>query len=69
MHVANATTYKSLPYRTIEDFTPVAFLSSQPAVLVVHPSLPVKTAREFIDLARHRPGQINYRATAARRIS
>ena len=59
-HVANATTYKSLPYRTIEDFTPIAFLSSQPAVLIVHPSLPVRTTREFIELARKRPGQINY---------
>ncbi|MCC6534592.1 MAG: tripartite tricarboxylate transporter substrate binding protein [Burkholderiales bacterium] len=59
-HVANATTYKSLPYRTFEDFTPIALLSSQPAVLVVHPSLPVKTTRELIDLAKRRPGQINY---------
>src|SRR5829696_554384 len=42
-HVANATTYPKLPYRTLEDFTPIAFLSAQPAVLVVHPSLPVKT--------------------------
>ena len=59
-HVANATTYKSLPYRTIEDFTPIAFLSAQPAALVVHPSLPVKTPRDFIELAKTRPGQINY---------
>jgi len=59
-HVANATTYKSLPYRTIEDFTPIAFLSAQPAVLVVHPALPVKTTREFIELARKRPNDINY---------
>jgi tripartite-type tricarboxylate transporter receptor subunit TctC len=59
-HVANATTYKNLPYRTIEDFTPIAFLSAQPAVLVVHPSLPVKTVKEMIALARQRPGQINY---------
>jgi tripartite-type tricarboxylate transporter receptor subunit TctC len=59
-HVANATTYKTLPYRTIEDFTPIAFLSAQPAVLVAHPSLPVKTVRDFISLAKKRPGEINY---------
>jgi tripartite-type tricarboxylate transporter receptor subunit TctC len=59
-HVANATTYKSLPYRTLEDFTAIAFLSAQPAVLVTHPSLPVKSVRDFIGLAKARPGQINY---------
>ncbi|MPZ45915.1 MAG: tripartite tricarboxylate transporter substrate binding protein [Betaproteobacteria bacterium] len=59
-HVANATTYKHLPYRTIEDFTPIAFLSAQPAVLVVHSSLSVKSTREFIALAKSRPAQINY---------
>jgi tripartite-type tricarboxylate transporter receptor subunit TctC len=59
-HVANATTYSKLPYRTLEDFTPIAFLSAQPAVLVAHPSLPVKTVKDFIALAKTRPGQINY---------
>ncbi len=59
-HVANATTYKSLPYRTLEDFTPIAFISAQPAVLMVHASLPVKSVGEFITLAKKRPGDINY---------
>ena len=59
-HVANATTYKSLPYRTLEDFTPIAFISAQPAVLVAHPSLPVRTVRDFIALAKKRPGEILY---------
>lgn len=59
-HIANATTYKSLPYRTLEDFTPIAFISAQPAVLLVHPSLPSKSASEFINLAKKRPGEINY---------
>ena len=59
-HVANATTYPRLPYRTLEDFTPIAFISAQPAVLVAHPSLPVKSVRDFIVLAKSRPGQINY---------
>jgi tripartite-type tricarboxylate transporter receptor subunit TctC len=59
-HVANATTYTKLPYRTLEDFTPIAFLSAQPAVLVAHPSLPVKSAKDFIALAKKEPGKINY---------
>lgn len=59
-HVANATTYKSLPYRTLEDFTPIAFISAQPAVLLAHPSLPVKSVAEFIALAKKRPDQIAY---------
>jgi tripartite-type tricarboxylate transporter receptor subunit TctC len=59
-HVANATTYKTLPYKTLVDFTPIAFLSAQPAVLITHPSLPVKSVREFIALAKKQPGQINY---------
>jgi tripartite-type tricarboxylate transporter receptor subunit TctC len=59
-HVANATSYPTLPYRTIQDFTPIAFISAQPAVLVAHPSLPVKSVRDFIALAKSRPGQINY---------
>ena len=59
-HVANATTYKSLAYRTLEDFTPIAFISAQPAVLLIHPSLPVKSVSEFIALAKKRPGEINY---------
>jgi tripartite-type tricarboxylate transporter receptor subunit TctC len=59
-HVANATTYKSLPYRTLEDFTPIAFISAQPAVLMVHASLPVRSVAELIALAKKRPGDINY---------
>ncbi|MBC7781174.1 MAG: tripartite tricarboxylate transporter substrate binding protein [Proteobacteria bacterium] len=59
-HVANASTHKSLGYRTFEDFTPIGFISSQPWVLVVHPSLPVKTLKEFIALARAQPGKLGY---------
>jgi tripartite-type tricarboxylate transporter receptor subunit TctC len=60
-HVGNAHIYgKKLAYDTMKDFTGVGMLSAQPGVLTVHPSLPVKTAREFIVLAKSRPGQINY---------
>lgn len=60
-HVGNAHIYgKKLTYDTVKDFTGIGMLSAQPGVLTVHPSLPVKTAREFIALAKSRPGQINY---------
>jgi len=59
-HVGNAHLYKKLPYDTLKDFTGVAMLVSQPGVLTVHPSLPVKSVEEFIALAKSRPGQILY---------
>jgi len=59
-HVGNAHLYKKLPYDTLKDFTGVAMLVSQPGVLTVHPSLPVKSVKEFIALAKSRPGQILY---------
>lgn len=60
-HVGNAHLYgKKLNYDTLKDFTGVALLSAQPGMLTVHPSLPVKTTREFLALAKSRPGQILY---------
>ena len=59
-HVGNAHLYKKLPYDTLADFAPVGLLTVQSAVLTVHPSLPAKTVREFVALARARPGEILY---------
>jgi tripartite-type tricarboxylate transporter receptor subunit TctC len=59
-HVSNPHLYKSLPYDTLRDFTGIAPISAQIGILVVHPSLPVKTTKEFIALAKSRPGQITY---------
>ena len=59
-HVGNAHLYKKLPYDTLGDFAPVGLLTGQMAVLTVHPSLPVKSVREFIALAKARPGEILY---------
>ena len=59
-HVGNAAIYKKLPYDTLKDFVGVALLAAQPGALTVHPSLPAKSVREFIALAKSRPGQINY---------
>jgi tripartite-type tricarboxylate transporter receptor subunit TctC len=59
-HVGNGTLYRNLPYDVVKDFSGVGLLSAQPGVLTVHPSLPVKSVKEFIALAKSRPGQILY---------
>lgn len=59
-HVANAHLYKKLPYDVLKDFIGVTTLARQVGMLVVHPSLPVKSGKEFIALAKKRPGEIIY---------
>lgn len=59
-HVGNAHLYRKLGYDTLKDFTGVVPFVSQPGVLTVHPSLPARTVKEFIALARKRPGEILY---------
>jgi len=59
-HVANPHLYKKLPYDTLRDFIGVTPLAVQVGALVVHPSLPVKSVKEFIALGKARPGQIVY---------
>ena len=59
-HVANPHLYKKLPYDTLKDFIGVTPLAVQVGMLVVHPSLPVKTVKEFIALGKARPGQLVY---------
>lgn len=59
-HIANAHLYKSLPYDTLGDFIGITTLARQVGMLVVHPSLPVKTTKEFIALAKKRPGEVVY---------
>jgi tripartite-type tricarboxylate transporter receptor subunit TctC len=51
---------KNMPFDPIRDFQPVSRTTLQPLLLMTHPSLPVKTLRDFIALARAKPGQINY---------
>ena len=59
-HGSNPALYSKLPYDAIKDFVPIIFVAATPYVLNVHPSLPVKTLKEFIAFARAKPGQINY---------
>jgi tripartite-type tricarboxylate transporter receptor subunit TctC len=60
-HMGNAHLYGAkLAYDTLKDFAGVGLMSAQPGALTAHPSLPVKTTRDFIALAKSRPGQILY---------
>jgi tripartite-type tricarboxylate transporter receptor subunit TctC len=59
-HVINASMYASLPYDPIKDFTPITQVASYMHVFVVHPSLPVTSVRQFVALAKARPGQLPF---------
>ena len=52
----------SVPWDAVRDFVPITLAVSSPSILVVHPSLPVKSVRELIALAKARPGELNYAA-------
>jgi tripartite-type tricarboxylate transporter receptor subunit TctC len=52
--------YSKLPFDPLRDFTAIAMLAQVPNVLTVHPSLPARKVKEFIALARARPGEMNY---------
>jgi len=56
----NASLYPKLPYDTLKDLAAVTMLASGPYLIAVHPSLPAKSMKELIALAKARPGQLNY---------
>lgn len=56
----NPSLYKNLPFNVQRDFKPVTMLASAQYVLVVNPALPVHSVQDLIDLAKSRPGQLNY---------
>jgi tripartite-type tricarboxylate transporter receptor subunit TctC len=62
---ANMALFPKLPYDPPKDFVPVTLVASQPNVLAVHPSLPAKTVRELIAIAKARPGQLNYASSGS----
>lgn len=62
---ANMSLYKNLAYELSRDFTAVSQLVQSPNMLVVHPSLPAKSVKELIALAKAKPGAINYSSSGA----
>jgi tripartite-type tricarboxylate transporter receptor subunit TctC len=68
-HVINALLIPNLPFDSVKDFTPVATVSNTDYVLVLHPSVPARNLKEFIALAKSKPGQLNYGSVGSGGIS
>jgi len=64
-HAIGMSLFSKLPYDFARDLAPVVNLAVFPSVIIVHPSLPVKSIKELIALAKARPGQLNYGGTYA----
>src|SRR6267143_924790 len=58
--VISASVYPKLPFDPAKDFSPVVKVSYSPHVLAVHPSVPVKSVQELIDMAKAQPGKLNF---------
>ena len=56
----NLSLMKKLPYDPARDFAPITLVATSPNLLVVHPSLPVRTIKDLVALAKSKPGAINY---------
>jgi tripartite-type tricarboxylate transporter receptor subunit TctC len=56
--------FQKMPFDPVKDFAPITLVSRSPNILVVHPSLPVKSVKELIALAKAKPGELNYGAGA-----
>lgn len=63
--VTNQFLYSKVPYDPIGDFAPISLISSSPSLLTVHPSLPVRSVKELLALARAKPGSLNYASAGA----
>lgn len=59
-HAINLSLYKQLPFDTLRDFAPVAYIASAPFLLVLHPSVPANSVNELIAYIKARPGGLNY---------
>ena len=64
-HSINSSLYSKLAYHPLRDFAPITRIATVPNVLVVHPSLPVKTVKEFAALAKARPGQLRFASSGS----
>jgi len=63
--VTNTQLYSKAPYDPFADFVPVSWLCSSPGTLVINPSVPARSVRELLQLARDKPGALNYSAAGA----
>jgi len=59
-HAVGPSVYSKIPYDAVRDFAPVSLVASSPNIVLVSPSLPVKSIKELIALAQSKPGQLNF---------
>ena len=59
-HVVNSALYANMPFRGIDDFTPISQLAAVVTTMVIHPSVPARSVRQFIDFAKANPGKLAY---------
>jgi len=59
-HGINVSLYSKINYDPVKDFVPIAVFATSPNLLLVHPSFPAKSVKEFISVARKNPGRLNY---------
>ena len=64
-HAINASVQKNLKYDPVKDFSEVSLLAISPYLLIVHPSVPAKSVRELVALARKRPGELLFASAGA----
>ena len=60
VHSINPSLYPKMTYDPLKDFVPIVMVAELAQILVVHPSVPANTVREFVDLAKSQPGKLNY---------
>ena len=63
-HVLNTSYYSKLPYNPDRDFAPITLVGKVPLALFVHPSFPVKTVRDVVNIARAKPDSVQYASFA-----
>jgi tripartite-type tricarboxylate transporter receptor subunit TctC len=64
-HAINPTLLPKLPYDALKDFAPITRIALIPYILVVHPSLPARSVKELVALAKARPGELNFASSGS----
>lgn len=64
-HAINPSVHRNLPYDTERDFAPVGLVAGGPYLLVIHPSIPAKTVKEYVAWVKARPGQVSFASASA----
>jgi tripartite-type tricarboxylate transporter receptor subunit TctC len=67
--VVNPSLFRKVPYDPVRDFAPITYVGNSPLILVVHPSLPLKSVKELIALAKARPGEIVFASSGSGSIT